>query len=1179
MPIDREEPAAELPAGSVLPIDPARTIFLEAVERHALDEWPAFVAQACGGNEPLRREVLRLLEAHAQIDGFMARPAAAAAPPPELPPNERVGGQIGRYKLLEQIGEGGMGIVYAAEQTEPVRRKVALKIIKPGMDSRQIIARFEAERQALALMDHPHIARILDAGTLPLRIADYGLQMAEPEPLQIADCGLQIAEPDAAPNPQSEIPNPPSLPNPQSEIPNPQSPPLGRPYFVMELVRGLPITDYCDQARLDPRQRLELFITVCQAVQHAHQKGVIHRDLKPSNILVTMQDGVAVPKVIDFGVAKAIGQRLSEHTVHTGFMQMLGTPLYMSPEQAELTSADIDTRSDVYSLGVLLYELLTGHTPFDRDTLRQKGFDELRRMIREDDPPRPSQRISTLDARAGSTIAAPRGLDHRRLGQTLRGELDWIVMKALEKDRARRYESSGALAADVRRYLDNLPIHARPASLLTRARKWRRRHPATFLAGVASAFLLAAAIAASLWHNQRLARELAVTEQLRQEGFERETALWHEKYYDDIRLAWEANARGDLAEVRRLLDLYQPRPDEPDVTGFEWHYLRHRSQPPVRTLTGHQGLIWSVDASPDGQYVASGDAVGEIRICEIATGRLVKSLRDSEAEVNSICFSPDGRWLAAGYSHPDKTIRVWSVGNWQPVATLTQHDGSVYGLAWSPDSQRLASAGRGDRTACIWNMASRSLERSLPHSDELLAVDWSPDGKLLATAESAKGIRLWDTKSWADLGLLPWNDEDNIQCVAFSPDSKLLVAGGWGGQLGVFDTSKRERLYFSDVGFLNASLVFLDQYHFLAGHCFADGDGEIRLYRFDYASNTLLELHRRSAGGGRVRGIVLANGGRTVLTTCEDDKTVTIWDGPSIYGRTSAPYQWPEGYLYRHGLVLTPGKPGEMILNHADRREVARFDYKHGGKEQAVPNSLDLLAIPQPDGTIGLFHLVEERMQSTIPPAAKGPLMDLSFSPDDRWLAGYYERGVAGVWHVATGQWHPLLNGPKHDRVPLAWSPTANHLALNTSAGNEVQVWDVERRTQVTSIKLGANVKHVVFIDGGKTLAIGQEDGKISLWDAVTGAGLTTLAADSSPIRELALSPDGRTLASHSHDHTVRLWHVGTRRELFTLSQGIEIAGFCFNPDGSLEITNAPRRPLMFYPGSGYRPPLSSTPR
>src|ERR1041385_3929229 len=335
-----------------------------------------------------------------------------------VPIIEKPGDSIGRYKLLQQIGEGGCGTVYMAEQTAPVRRRVALKVIKLGMDTKQVIARFEAERQALALMDHPNIAKVLEAGATE----------------------------------------------------------TGRPYFVMELVRGIKITEFCDENKLSTQDRLKLFIQVCQAIQHAHQKGVIHRDIKPSNLLVTINDGVAVPRVIDFGIAKATLGRLTDQTLFTAFEQFIGTPAYMSPEQAVMTSLDIDTRSDIYSLGVLLYELLTGRTPFDQKELLAAGLDEMRRTIREKEPIKPSTRLGTMAANALTTTAKQRHTDAPRLIHLLRGDLDWIVMKALEKDRTRRFDTANGLASDVQRHLKNDPVDAAAPNAAYLIGKFARRH-------------------------------------------------------------------------------------------------------------------------------------------------------------------------------------------------------------------------------------------------------------------------------------------------------------------------------------------------------------------------------------------------------------------------------------------------------------------------------------------------------------------------------------------------------------------------------------------------------------------------------------------------------------------------------------------------------------------------------
>jgi serine/threonine protein kinase/tetratricopeptide (TPR) repeat protein len=400
----------------------AKSIFLEAIDRHARQGWPAFLEQACAGDTELRAAVEKLLRAQAEIGPFREEPAPSGVVALEEPVGECPGTVIGPYKLLQPIGEGGMGTVFMAEQSRPVQRKVALKVIKPGMDSRQVIARFEQERQALALMDHPNIARVLDAGQTG----------------------------------------------------------SGRPYFVMELVKGVPITRYCDEHRLTPRQRLELVLPVCQAVQHAHQKGIIHRDLKPSNVLIALYDGRPVPKVIDFGVAKATGPKLTEQTLFTQFGQVVGTLEYMSPEQAQLNQLDVDTRSDIYSLGVLLYELLTGTTPLQRNRLKETALEALLRLIREEEPPRPSTRLSSMEGLP--TIAANRGLEPRKLSGLVRGELDWIVMKCLEKDRGRRYETANGLARDLERYLADEPVQACPPSAGYRLKKVLRRHRGAVLA-------------------------------------------------------------------------------------------------------------------------------------------------------------------------------------------------------------------------------------------------------------------------------------------------------------------------------------------------------------------------------------------------------------------------------------------------------------------------------------------------------------------------------------------------------------------------------------------------------------------------------------------------------------------------------------------------------------------------
>ena len=438
----------------------------ETILEHALtfgskEARNAYLQGACGDNSELRARVESLIEAHVAVGGFLKPVSGGSTILVEPRPEEGPGNVIGHYKLLQQIGEGGCGVVFMAEQEKPIRRRVAFKVIKLGMDTKQVIARFEAERQALALMDHPNIAKVFDAGATE----------------------------------------------------------TGRPYFAMELVKGIPITRYCDENHLDTRQRLSLLILVCQAVQHAHQKGIIHRDIKPSNILVADHDAVPVPKVIDFGIAKATtDQPLTDKTLFTAFEQFVGTPAYMSPEQAKLSGLDIDTRSDIYSLGVLFYELLTGKTPFDAKRLVEAGLDEIRRIIREEDPPRPSTRLSTLDVGEQTKVANHRHSAPPKLFRIVQGDLDWIVMKTLEKDRNRRYETANDLAMDIDRFLRNEPVMARPPSLVYRSGKLLRKRRREVTLGVLVVASLAWATAFGLQHRHAKAlRYAAELSQLRRE--------------------------------------------------------------------------------------------------------------------------------------------------------------------------------------------------------------------------------------------------------------------------------------------------------------------------------------------------------------------------------------------------------------------------------------------------------------------------------------------------------------------------------------------------------------------------------------------------------------------------------------------------------------------------------------
>jgi serine/threonine protein kinase len=641
-------------------------IFSDALQLPSDEERGAYIKRACGPDLELHRLVEKLLRAKPKAEDFLERPFESRATANDYVA-EAAGTVIGPYKLLQQIGEGGMGTVYLAEQREPLCRKVALKILKPGMDSRQVVARFEAERQALALMDHPNIARVLDAGTTD----------------------------------------------------------GDRPYFVMELVKGIPITTYCDQRRLSTRERVQLFVPVCQAVQHAHTKGIIHRDLKPSNVLVALYDGKPVPKVIDFGVAKAMGQKLTERTLFTDFGTVVGTLEYMSPEQAEVNQLDIDTRSDSYSLGVLLYELLAGSTPLQRQRLKEGALLEALRLIREEEPPTPSQGLSTSQTLA--TLSAQRGTEPAKLARLMRGELDWIVMRALDKDRNRRYETANAFAADIGHYLHDEPVQAGPPGVAYRLRKFARRHRGPVLA---AALVLAALVAGVFGTTMALVRavkseqdalkgwaEANANAQKANAAAEREREA--RKRADNARhalqmdLASDLCARYDVSEAERVLDDV----DGPFQQTWEQRHLRDWCQRKAFTLPAHQGEVTCVAISGDGRYIVSACQDGTVQVWDVATRQRKHTLKGHQAAIQGVAVSNDGGLIAS--ASWDGMVKLWDAHTGRERLTLRGHEcRKVHSVAISGDAQRIVSGG----TAALSRYGTRPAAKSSSPSKDIPAV-------------------------------------------------------------------------------------------------------------------------------------------------------------------------------------------------------------------------------------------------------------------------------------------------------------------------------------------------------------------------------------------------------------------------------------------------------------------------
>ncbi|MHC4144607.1 MAG: protein kinase domain-containing protein, partial [Planctomycetota bacterium] len=606
------------------------------------------------------------------------------------------GSRIGPYKLLKVLGEGGFGMVYLAEQQHPIKRIVALKVIKPGMDTKQVIARFERERQALALLDHPHIAHVFDAG------------MTE----------------------------------------------TGRPYFAMEYVKGIPITEYCDRYKLSTQERLRLFIPLCESIQHAHQKGIIHRDIKPSNALVMLHDEKPIPKIIDFGVAKALHQRLTERTLVTNEGQFIGTPEYMSPEQAELTGLDVDTRTDIYSLGVLLYELLTGCTPFASEYLRSKGHAEMQRIIREQDPVKPSTKLTMLGSKL-EDIARHRSSTADQLRKSVRGDLDWIVMKALEKDRTRRYETAHVLAMDIEHHLNNEPVLARPPSKLYRFQKLVRRNKRVFVAVGAVAVALVLGVIVSTLQAVRATRAEREQSRLR--------------YASDMSLAQQALAMNDLGRARLLLEGHQPGPGEVDLRCWEWRYLWQECRSDaLGELYRYPNSAYAVAYSPKGRVIAvAGLIQAFVEIWDVPGRKLIEKLQPKEG--NLVAFSPHGDLLA---TDAGKQIRLWRTDTWDLVDELTPPD-DVKVLKFSPDGKQLACMSYSNEVI-LWEVDKDQwkIVRRIPgvRSQGLWgALDFSPDGKALAIGDYTHRLQVVDLASGNTDVNIPEAHSEGITSVAWSP--------------------------------------------------------------------------------------------------------------------------------------------------------------------------------------------------------------------------------------------------------------------------------------------------------------------------------------------------------------------------------------------------------------------------